>query len=371
MASDSNEKHFLNFSKQISEVLFGVGDAEYPFFYKDIELTDEEKEFFSRQDKAIEYLERIRVEKYSEHKRRRSRALLFLLAFFSIPILFYFFIYPDLNDYTEVLIIILAIWCSSLVFWIDKLHRWIVEPAFKYIQEYKIKLVSQISSEDVSFNYIHNRSTEKHDLLRSRLMPSYGRCYIDDCFEATYRGQKISIYELLITTFISLRNEEPEFRGIGIFVDLAGKKLCGETVLLPKQASLFYRDQDFWGLSRAKLVDTEFENMFTVFTSDQVEARYLFDPMIIESFKNLYHHLGRKGFFVSFKEDVVSILVPSSHDHFEPPAMDLSLKDDRTIFFIKKEIEDVLSIIDILSLYDPQKVHEQNSSKPDQETGTA
>jgi len=108
-------------------------------------------------------------------------------------------------------------------------------------------------------------------------------------------------------------------------------------------------------MKRADLVDPEFEKLFDVFTTDQVEARYLIDPRIVENLKELYSEYSGKQMMAAFYEDRFLILIGSDVNHFEPASIDVPATDVESLMAMKREIEGILSIVERLSLYDPKK----------------
>ncbi len=153
------------------------------------------------------------------------------------------------------------------------------------------------------------------------------------------------------------RTEHTIFRGVFVIADFH-KEFHGQTVVLPDvEQALFGRlGQFFQGLASkfgmtqgqlVKLEDPEFENLFKVYSSDQIEARYILSPSmmqrIVEFRKKQTHHV-----FISFFNSDMYIGVWCNRNRFEPPS--LFIKPDKILKpeTLREYLEDIQFIADIV-----------------------
>ena len=111
-------------------------------------------------------------------------------------------------------------------------------------------------------------------------------------------------------------------------------------------------------LKRANLVDPVFEERFDAYTNDQVEARYLIDPAMIERLNAMYEEYDGNKMAAAFYDSKMLILIASKHNYFEPAELEVPATDPRSILSMKKEIGEILSIVERLELYDPYEVRD-------------
>lgn len=100
------------------------------------------------------------------------------------------------------------------------------------------------------------------------------------------------------------------FRGFFFIADFQ-KDFKGDT--------LIYRNawiKPFFNSERVKLENQEFKKSFDVYSSDQVEARYLLSPAIMEKLLELDRKFPGK-ITVSFRHSLIVIAIPDSKNHFE------------------------------------------------------
>ena len=148
------------------------------------------------------------------------------------------------------------------------------------------------------------------------------------------------------------------FRGLAILINTRHKRFYGHTILDENKSKIseWFKEKTS-KMQRAEMVDPEFEKLFDAYTTDQVEARYLIDPTMIERLKALYQEYDGEKMAAAFYDNKMLILIASNHNHFEPAHLYIPASDPVSILSMKQEIGQILSIIDRLSLYDPNEVH--------------
>lgn len=100
------------------------------------------------------------------------------------------------------------------------------------------------------------------------------------------------------------------FKGF-LFIADFHKNFEGQTVI--RRNSLL--KLDFSG-SRVKLESPDFEKTFDVYATDQVEARYLITPAMMERLLNLDKRFD-SGITVSLRNSNILVAIPESKNHFE------------------------------------------------------
>lgn len=103
-----------------------------------------------------------------------------------------------------------------------------------------------------------------------------------------------------------------------------------------------------FGEQRVKLENPEFENSFDVYSNDQIEARYLLSPSMMERLLALDRKFPGK-ITVSFRNSNVIIAIPDTTNHFEASIWQ-SMLNDR---ILKREFNVIcllLGIVDDLNL---------------------
>ena len=103
---------------------------------------------------------------------------------------------------------------------------------------------------------------------------------------------------------------EDIFKGF-LFIADFHKEFQGETTVL--------RDSFFkikMGASRVKMENPDFEKVFDVFSTNQIEARYLITPSMMERMLKLDSNF-KKGITISFRNSTILVAIPDSKNRFE------------------------------------------------------
>ena len=122
------------------------------------------------------------------------------------------------------------------------------------------------------------------------------------------------------------------------------KKFSGQTIVVSRTLNTKFLGE------KEQMDDTLFNDEFRVFTDDKVEARYLLTPAFMKRLRELkIKFAGEMGVSAAFMDDKFYLFLNGAKNKFEttlfsPPP---SLEDAAQI---KKEISELLSIIDELNL---------------------
>ena len=122
------------------------------------------------------------------------------------------------------------------------------------------------------------------------------------------------------------------------------KKFSGQTIVVSRTLNTKFLGE------KEQMDDTLFNDEFRVFTDDKVEARYLLTPAFMNRLRELkIKFAGEMGVSAAFMDDKFYLFLNGAKNRFEttlfsPPP---SLEDAA---LIKKEISELLSIIDELNL---------------------
>ena len=130
------------------------------------------------------------------------------------------------------------------------------------------------------------------------------------------------------------------FRGF-IFVADFHKNFSGHTIV--KRNSILK-----FGGNRVKMESPEFEKNFDVFSSDEIEARYLITPSMMERIIDLDAKFNR-SVQMSFINSFVIITINESQNHFETKLW-TSIGEDNTLRREYATISALISIVEDLNL---------------------
>jgi hypothetical protein len=326
--------------------------------------TADDQEFLNRCRDELEELEKIRLVKLNIYEFRKKIGI--PLAMIALPV------------------------CGFIDFWLLRIqvgndngiagitflvmgaiYAWVTSPRRQYANAYKEEILPDIARLFGDFQYSITGMIDMRSMWPSKIVPDHDNYDSEDYFRGEYKGVTIEFSEITLTERRGSgknRRTVTVFKGLAILLDTKHKRFFGHTVLSQNQGKLGkWFQQRYTGLEHADLVDPEFEKIFDTYTNDQVEARYLIDPLMIEKLKGLYVEYEGEKMAAAFFDNKMLIMIASSHNHFEPASIYTPATDPQSILSMKHEIGEILSIIDKLSLYDPKAVQQQRTAA----TGTA
>jgi hypothetical protein len=240
----------------------------------------------------------------------------------------------------------------TIVF-LGALWYWVTEPKRQYVKSYKKKILPQIAQTLGNLHYIAKGKLIVDSLKLSKIVPRYNRQECEDYFFGEYKGAKIELSEIKLEYESGSGDDKTVktvFDGL-VFLINVPKDIFGHTVLRPNQAGFFeWFSEKSLGLERANLVSPEFEDIYDVYTNDQVEARYLVHPKMIENFTALSKEYEGGRLSAEYYNGRLLLLLPSKAKHFEPAGIHIEATNIDTLIEMKHELISVLSIVDELEL---------------------
>lgn len=153
-------------------------------------------------------------------------------------------------------------------------------------------------------------------------------------------------YEESSTDFEGNRRTETKyrtvFRGLFFVADF-NKHFTGRTLVRPRAVNFLSKLHG----SHVALEDPEFDRVFTVNSTDQVEARYIMTPSLMQRFKVLRSRVG--AFRASFFQGHLFIAIDMPWNTFEPSTR-RSFTDSGQIERISANLRSITGIVEDLAL---------------------
>ncbi|MCL1063031.1 DUF3137 domain-containing protein [Shewanella benthica] len=233
------------------------------------------------------------------------------------------------------------------------LFWWSSRPVKRYKSDVKEQVFPKIFSyfgDDFIFSPTHSMSLPV--LKRSKLLPHYDDAKFDDYVQGTYKGVEIAINELQLTKEVrrdKRTDTETVFRGVMVQLS-SHKKFNGHTVVVKARGGLInFLSDSFNSLSRVKLEDPRFEQRFDVFSSDQIEARYLLTVSFMERLQELASSFTGK-IQCAFYDDKLLIMLASRDNRFELGSIFNGATFEYEFSQINKEMQQLFAMIEVLKL---------------------
>lgn len=311
----------------------------------ELALTADDTALLAQLRPKLEDADLKRQEKYAEYRRRRNIALIAALVVAPL-IVWLFVLYGN----------VALVWLVALFG--GGMYHWMTVPKRAYRNIYKQSVLPRIAAA-YGLDYQMDGRIPDRELRVSGLLPSYDSYRSEDYFSGTYKGAQLRCAEIVLTETRGSgkrRRTVTVFKGLAVIIALPRVRFYGHTIVVKNAIKLAeWMRETFGGLKRADLVDPVFEKTYSVFTNDQVEARYLLHPAMIERINTLDHaHAGAaSALSIAYRDGCVFMLLPSHKNMFEPAGIDVPATDRAAVLSLRSHLSGVLGMIDQLEFYQP------------------
>ncbi|MEO0828497.1 MAG: DUF3137 domain-containing protein, partial [Cyanobacteria bacterium J06642_9] len=202
-------------------------------------------------------------------------------------------------------------------------------PYRKNLKEKVIYKILKFIDPNDNFSYSHHSlgRPNKRAFIESRLfgdeeLKDFSE---EDCVEGQWGETRLYFSETKAERKGGDEQSRIIFHGL-FFQANFNKSFQGRTVVVPDTAENFFgplgRALQYWNKRHAneliKLEDPEFERLFAVYGTDQIEARYVLSTSLMQRLVDLQHKIG-KDIRIAFVNNSVYIAIPYEEDLFEPP----------------------------------------------------
>lgn len=307
-----------------------------------------ESDFMKSIEPVLEELEHVRLDKLAAYEGRKVIGK--IVAVIGTP-------FTAIIDF----MLFFGRWSSGdddgaglTIVFLGALYYWVRGPVREYIKAYKQKLLPRLAKNLGNLDYDFEGKLLVKGMDATKVIPKYNRHDVEDHFSGIYKGTKIEFSEMKLKYKSSGKNSSTRtvFKGIGVLIDVP-KKFYGHTIMMPNQAKIteWFKEKSS-GLDRANLVDPMFEDKYDVYTNDQVEARYLIHPVMIERFQDLASEFDGKKVRAAYYQGQLLLLIESDHNHFEPADIYVQATSPVSVNAMRHDLLKVLSVVDQLELID-------------------
>jgi hypothetical protein len=190
------------------------------------------------------------------------------------------------------------------------------------------------------------------------LLPGHHRRHFEDHFEGAFHGADFELYEAKLERRYRTKNGtryQTVFRGVLIRIGFP-RKVKGVTVITRDKGwfnglEAFGRSFGSRKLERIGLVDPRFEKAFEVYGNDQVMARYMLTPSLMERLLALEAAFKGKNVRAVFDENSGRgelLIAAETGDQFELSSVFNPIPDRSEVVGVLEEIRLVTEIIDLL-----------------------
>ncbi len=211
-------------------------------------------------------------------------------------------------------------------------------------------------------DFIYNREMrlDMNRLTAAKVLPNYDKASFGGYIQGQYKGIELVVNELTLTKDVrveewdgnkrrTVTRTETRFRGT--VVELSShKQFIGHTVVLKDRGGLAnFLSDSHSGLQRVKLEDPLFEKEFDVFSTDQIESRYLLNTAFMERLQQLAKSFDGEIQCAFFRNRLI-LFLPNRRSRFQMRSIFDSAHFSTEFSQLNREMKQLFAIIEVLKL---------------------
>jgi len=235
------------------------------------------------------------------------------------------------------------------------IYFWVKQAKAEYQTCYK-QVVMPLVARSLGLNeYKAFGSIPIDEMELTKILPSYDRYGSNDYFSGSHGGANLSFS---VVTFEEEEGTEKYhyyetvFQGLALMIDLPQSKFAAHTIIINERPKLLELvNMAGSGLERVGLEDPEFTKQYSVFSTDQIEARCLLHPVMMEKILHLCTAYAANSFAMSCKGGQVFMMIGREQQLIETPPIELEVTDCAFAVSLKQELSHIVALIDYLNVY--------------------
>lgn len=203
----------------------------------------------------------------------------------------------------------------------------------------------------LGFQYRFNLSRPSycHDFDRLSLLPDFNR----ESWEDEIRGERDGVDFVLCEAHLKYKTSGKNsstrtvFHGQLLVIDYH-KEFLGETVVKRDRGVFNRLMKPGKGFQRVGIASPKFEKIFEAWSTDQVEARDLLDPIVLERFEELDRVFDGAKLRAAFSQGKLYVAMQTG-DKLNMGSMFKTLETPERVEILLKEFDLIFDLIDVLS----------------------
>lgn len=235
-------------------------------------------------------------------------------------------------------------------------HIWSGGPLKRYVREHKSVFLPKLAKTLGGLDFYPKRGVSAKFIEKLAVIPAHDRYEAEDCFMGVYKGVKVIFSEARL--YSKAHRQGPVFEGIFVLLENEQEVFDGHTVICanPKMIKA-YKDTRWRTMQEVHISVSEPEwDKFRVFSTKADSAELLVGEKLIKELAEAAQIFDNAPLTaVMAQKKYLFMMIPNKHDMFEASSLFVPVTTKSQALKCKKEIEQLLEIIDVFDLYKPMK----------------
>jgi len=235
------------------------------------------------------------------------------------------------------------------------LNIWAARPIKAYARAHKTVFMPKMAKALNGLSFHSNRGVSAKMVDKLAVIPAYDRYEAEDCFMGRYKGMKVIFSEARL--YSKARKGEPVFDGLFALLEAPEDIFEGHTVITANDKMVnSYASTRWKTMSQVNvMVSDPSWDKFTIYSTEPEAAAKVVNERLLKELAEageIFDHSPLTA--VLFKKRHIFMMVPHDKDMFEASDLFVPVTTQDQALRVKKEIEQLLEIVDVFDLYQKQ-----------------
>ena len=229
------------------------------------------------------------------------------------------------------------------------LHIWAEKPLKAYIRQYKTDFMPKMARALGGFKFHPARGISAKIISKTGVVPHHTDYSAEDCFIGKYKGIKVIFSEARLS-----HKRHEVFNGLFVLLEIPNPLIEGHTIITADNNMVKSWATTRWSKLQSVKVTTDHAswNRFHVYSDMPDAATLLVGERLLKELAEACDVFEKSPITtVLFREKYIFLTIPYERDMFEASNMYIPVSTKQHALECKKEIEQLLEIIDVFDLY--------------------
>lgn len=235
------------------------------------------------------------------------------------------------------------------------LAYWAKEPLKAYTRNHKTEFMPKMAELLGGLTFHPTRGISSKIVNKTGVIQLHDIYEAEDCFMGTYKSVKVILSEARL--YRGKKSTEPVFDGIFALLEIPEKIIEGHTIITADHDLAKRAAPTIWKKFKPVKIQTENPdwNRFQIFSTRPEAASLLIGERLLKELAEAAEIFNNAPLSaVLFAGKFIFVSIPYDEDMFEASNMYIPVTTQKHAMQCKKEIEQILEIIDVFELYKTQ-----------------
>lgn len=231
---------------------------------------------------------------------------------------------------------------------------WAGQPLKTYIREHKTVFMPKLAKALNGLSFHPKRGVSAKMIEKLAVVPAHDRYEAEDCFMGMYKGVKVIFSEARL--YSKAHKDGPVFDGIFVLLENGEEVFDGHTVITANMKMVkAYANTRWKTMSQVHVnVPNPDWDKFTIYSTKPESAELMVGEKLLKELAEASDVFDNSPLTtVLFGKKYVFMMIPYAPDMFEPSSLFVPVTTKKQAMQCKREIEQLLEIVDVFDLYQP------------------